>query len=400
MALEKNHSTDLALVQLYDKIINAMANKKHVIGIFMDLSKAFDTLNHDILLEKLKVYGIRGVALSWFKDYLFNRQQYVVHNGLSSDFLTIKCGVPQGSILGPLLFLLYINDITHTSSLLSFILFADDTNIFYSHDNLETLVRTVNLELPKVSVWLKCNKLSLNVKKTNFMHFKHTNTHTGNFPHNIIIDNIPLERKKSTKFLGVLIDVNLNWNEQIRHIITCISRNVGILYKTKHYLPKNILVMLYNSLILPYVSYCNLVWATSAKTKINSIYLLQKKALRICTGSQYLAHTNPLFYELKTLKVSDINTLQNLLFMFKYTNKLLPHSFKNFFTLNSAIHSYPTRNSPNFHLVNPKLLIAHKSIRHHGPDLWNALPESIKSCNTLYSFKATIKKILISEYSV
>ena len=140
----KHHSTDLALVQLYDKVTEAMANNKHVIGIFMDLSKAFDTLDHEILLKKLQVYGIRGVTLSWFRNYLLDRQQYVAVNGASSDLLTIQCGVPQGSILGPLLFLIYINDIINTTSLLSFILFADDTNIFYSHDQLDSLVHTLN----------------------------------------------------------------------------------------------------------------------------------------------------------------------------------------------------------------------------------------------------------------
>ena len=253
----------------------------------MDLSKAFDTLNHDILLKKLEVYGIRGVTLSWFSDYLSNRQQYVDFNGMSSNLLSINCGVPQGSILGPLLFLLYINDIINSTPFLSFILFADDTNIVCSHDRLDTLVRTLNQELPKVSTWFKCNKLSLNIEKTNFMNFKHASARAVDFPCNIIIDNVPLERKQHTKFLGVFIDENLNWNQHIRHIITnCISRNVGILYKTKNYLPKTTLFMLYNSLILPYITYCNLVWATGAKTKIDPIHLLQKKAIRICTGSQ------------------------------------------------------------------------------------------------------------------
>ena len=120
-------------------------------------------------------------------------------------------------------------------------------------------------------------------------------------------------------------------------------RNVGILYKTTHYLPQKALFMLYNSFILPYITYmyCNIVWAACANTKINSIYILQKKALRICTGSQFLAHTDPIFYELKTLKVHDLNSLQSLIFMFKYTNNLLPRSFQNFFTLNNTIHSYP-----------------------------------------------------------
>ena len=155
--------------------------------------------------------------------------------------------------------------------------------------------------------------------------------------------------------------------------------------------------MLYNSLLLPYMTYCNLVWASGGKTKINSIYLLQKKALRLCTGSHYLEHTYPLFSELKTLHIFDINTLQSL--MYKYKNKLLPESFKDFFTLNSDIHSYPTRNSQNFHLVNPRLLIAHTSIRHHGPDLWNTLPDNITSCQNLFAFKAIIKKRLLSVYT-
>ena len=394
----KTYSTDLALVQFYDKVTKAIAEKKHVIGIFMDLSKAFDTLDHDILLRKLQVYGIRGTTLAWFTNYLSGRQQYVAFNGVSSNLLAIKCGVPQGSILGPLLFLLYINDIINTTSLVSFILFADDTNIVYCHDELDTLVHTLNHELPKVSTWFKSNKLSLNIEKTNFIYFRHTKTHAIQFPYNILIDNVPLVRKQCSKFLGVFIDENLNWNEHIRHMSTCISRNIGILYKTRNYLPKKALFLLYNSLILPYINYCNLVWATSAKTKINSIHLLQKKAIRICTGAQYLAHTNSLFSNLKTLKVFDINSLQSLIFMYKYKNKLLPPSFHDFFTLNSAIHSYPTRNSPNYHLVNPRLLIAHKSIRHHGPDLWNALPDSIKSCTNLFAFKAQMKKRLLSKY--
>ena len=180
-------------------------------------------------------------ALLWFKDYLSNRLQYVTFNGHSSDLLSIKCGVPQGSILGPLLFLIYINDIIRTSPILSFILFADDTNIFYSHENLQSLIQVLNQEIPKVSTWFKCNKLSLNIDKTNFVYFRLSNTEIIEFPDSILIDNVPLQRKKYAKFLGVFIDEHLNWNEHLRHITTCISRNIGVLYKTKNYLPKDAL---------------------------------------------------------------------------------------------------------------------------------------------------------------
>ena len=192
----KNHSPDLALVQLFDKITNAISNKEHVIGVFMDLSKAFDTLNHDILLSKLQTYGIRGVALSWFKDYLSNRKQYVFHNGISSNLLPMHWMRsptrlnPWGPSFSP------INDISQSASpLLSYILFADDTNIFYSHTNLNTLVNTLNTELPKISTWFKCNKLSLNINKTNFIHFKLPNNPNVDFPHNIVIDDLSLNKK-------------------------------------------------------------------------------------------------------------------------------------------------------------------------------------------------------------
>ena len=169
----KNHSTQLALTLLYDKISSAIDNMITV-GIFIDLSKAFDTVNHQILLDKLQYYGVRRVAHDSFSNYLQNRQQFVQYNGTNSSYHNIKCGVPQGSILGPLLFLIYVNDLRNVSKALDFILFADDTNIFFLHKNLNILEKTLNEELPKLTDWCLANtsKLSINYKKSNFMIFK------------------------------------------------------------------------------------------------------------------------------------------------------------------------------------------------------------------------------------
>ena len=167
----KDHSTSSALMMLMDKITHELEKGNFVLGVFLDYSKAFDCINHSILLQKLQYYGIRGVALDWFKSYLSNRKQFVYFNDTKSNYRDITCGVPQGSILGPILFLIYINDIVNISKILFPILFADDSNVFLAGKNPNDMIIKMNVELEKLVKWLQANKLSLNVKKTHFMFF-------------------------------------------------------------------------------------------------------------------------------------------------------------------------------------------------------------------------------------
>ena len=245
----QKHSTIHALLNFVDKVTHAIDNYSHLIGIFLDFSKAFDTINHDILLHKLSHYGIRGKALEWFRNYLNNRKQYVSLNDHNSTLKDIKCGVPQGSILGPLLFIVYINDFCRSSDILSFILFADDSNVFFSHDNPVNLVNTVNAELNKLTEWIRANKLSLNLQKTKYMLFSNT---IDTLPTNIIFDDTPLENVSDIKFLGVTVDNRLSWKPHISNICKTISRNIGVIYRLKFHIPSSSLITLYSSLILPW----------------------------------------------------------------------------------------------------------------------------------------------------
>ena len=207
LGFRSKHSTYMAIIQLVDKINTAVEKKNETtIGIFLDQSKAFDTINHDILLYKLEHYGFRGIVLEWFKKYLSNRKQYVSYNSCKSQLEDIVCGVPQGSILGPLLFILYVNDITSTSNVLDFILFADHTTILYSHENIESQISVVNAELKEVSNWFKTNKLSVNASKTNYtiLGTSHMTSVKAQQHFNVILEDTVLDKVKYTKFLSVL----------------------------------------------------------------------------------------------------------------------------------------------------------------------------------------------------
>ena len=241
-------TTSMAIIDAIEEITNALDQKKHAVGIFIDLKKAFDTINHSILLNKLKLYGIRGVAGEWLRSYLTGRVQYVKMGLYLSKTLGISCGVTQGSVLGPKLFNVYINDIFGVSQLLKLILFADDTNIFFSTNNYNDLVNMVNEELNKLKKWMDTNKLSLNLNKTKAMMFGNSKT---NPKLQIMIGGVHIENVDENKFLGVIIDRKLSWKAHVRHIKTKISKSLSIINKVKPFLDGNVLRTLYCSLVLP-----------------------------------------------------------------------------------------------------------------------------------------------------
>jgi hypothetical protein len=206
--------------------------------------------------------------LKWFQNYLFDRKQYVFLNGASSTFKNIVCGVPQGSILGPLLFIIYINDIVSCSHLLTFIVFADDTNLFYSNSNLLQLQIIVNTELSKLSVWFRANKLSLNVAKTNFMFFGYKPIPKTSDHVQLFLDDYALERVSSTKFLGVFVDEKLKWNIHVNYVANKISKGLGIMGRVRNIVPFDVLRVLYHSLIYPYLMYCCIIWGGAAASTL------------------------------------------------------------------------------------------------------------------------------------
>ena len=213
-----------------------------------------------ILLQKLTLYGIQDIMLKWFKDYLSNRVQYVTYNGMKSMREKIKCGVPQGSILGPLLYLMYINDLCQVSEFCLPLLFADDTNLFITGNDMEEMCAKLNGDLKNISEWLCCNKLSLDVSKTHYMVFSPRNKIIHNL--HIRINDTTIERVYDSKFIGVQIDAQLSWKKHIEYTRNNLSKSVRIILKARKKLHKAALVTLYYSFAYPYLIYCNLLWGT------------------------------------------------------------------------------------------------------------------------------------------
>ena len=391
----EKHSTVHALMSFVEKIAHSIDSSSHTVGIFLDFSKAFDTINHEILLYKLANIGVRGKALEWFRSYLSNRRQFVFLNEQASDFKNITCGVPQGSLLGPLLFIIYINDFHKSSNAMSFILFADDTNLFFSHSDPNIIVDVINAELRKILEWIRANKLSLNLLKTNYILFSNSLTSLST---DIILDNTPLEQVSHTKFLGVVVDSKLSWKLHVENICKTISRNVGIINRLKSHLPQRSLLMLYSSLILPYLNYGLLLWGNTYQTLVEKVLLLQKKVIRIICNAPFLAHTDPLFLEHNILKINDLYLLHLGEFMYKFNSGTLPFAFHDMFKQNRTFHKYPTRQSEEFHLPFLRTFFAQKTFIFEGPKFWNTLRVDLKNSPSLSVFKRNLKKSLLAPY--
>ena len=389
----KGVSTETALIDFIDYVHKGLTAKHYVGAVFMDLSKAFDVMDHDILETKLKHYGFRGTFLEFLMSFVRNRKYFVNVNGMNSNSKTVNIGVPQGSTLGPLLFLLYVNDMINCSSTLNFSQFADDTTLAYSCLSLIVLQEILEREVLKVTHWLAANKLVLNLTKTHSMLFTFKRAQQDLV---IKINNTQIEEKTVTSFLGVHIDNKLNWKAHITHISKKVSKSIAILRFLRYYYPKNVLKMIYMSLIYSHINYCNLIWGAAEDGIIEPLFKLQKKAIRIITRSHYLDHTAPLFQSLKLLTVYQVYALNCSL----YTHKLLKHDytpeFKAKIQRNSDCHDHNTRNQNSLRIISRiRLRVCQRSFLNVGVGIWNSLDSLITTIYSIPLFKSKMKSYII-----
>ena len=382
------HSTVTALLEATDGWALDIDRGNVNAVVFLDLKKAFATVNHGVLLGKLSLYGIQESAYDWFKSYLNNRTQKCVVNGSLSKVCSLGCVVPQGTILGPLLFFIYINDLPNCLSFCQSRMYADDTHITYASADLHSMQSSLNHDLSNIHKWLLYNKLTLNSTKTEFMLIG-SRQKLSTLSESLVlsIDNIPIKQVSTTKSLGILIDNNMVWHSHIDKLSKKIASGIGAIKRIRPFVSPEILHYIYNALVQPHFDYCSIVWGNCGKTLSERLQKLQNRAARILTSSSYEVDARYLLQQLGWKGLIIQRQIQVALMVFKALNDLAPDHLSSMCTERST-SGYVLRDSTNkLHVPLPRTNYLKKSFSYRGATLWNSLPCNLRQEKSLNRFK-------------
>ena len=375
----KGFLTTSSVVDLTDKLFESINKGMTTLAVFVDLRKAFDTVDHNILQQKLECYGIRGSNLAWCGDYLRHRGQRTMANGTLSNRATVECGVPQGSVLGPLFFILYVNDMQHAVHGANIQLYADDTVIFVSDNDPETAARLLQPSLNKFALWCSSNKLSLNVKKTKLMTFGTRQRVKKAKEVKVSINAKPLQLVPTYKYLGIVLDSVLSYNYHVNSVIATILYIINLLSKIRLYLTDAVEVRIFKSMILPYFDYGDVIYSTAGQEMLDKLQRLQNRCLKMCLNVNNRSNTDALHTitncpELAERRRAHVNNFMH--------GRLSREQLLDTRDIRTRVHD-----APLFKIVVPKNETYKRSVEYAGSQQWNSLAADTRNIRDASAFK-------------
>lgn len=392
------HSCETSLITILESLLTTTEQGDMNGMLLIDFSKAFDLVDHLILLLKLTNYGISLAALNWFRSYLHERTQVVQIKGFLSEPKQVVTGVPQGSILGPLLFLVFINDMPSTVEASKPFLFADDSTLLARGDNEHTISYNLNLDLHHIAQWSIINNMILNLKKTKSIKIYSKRKFPDTTPLMVQLDNMLIEEVKKVSLLGTTLDCNLKWDYQINLIYNTINSRLYLFKRIRQSLPFKFRIQFYFSLIYPHLMYCCTIWGNARNELLNDLLILQKRAARLILEQDYRAPSINLFRQLKWIPIYNIIKMRKILLTFNSLKTSQPDDIRSLFTFRCESSSIYTRSSlTDLEIPFVKTEIAKSKLSFSGASLFNSLPDDLKiiANYTVISYKKNLKKFFI-----
>lgn len=364
----------------------AMHSNKSIVAVFLDLRRAFETIDRNILLLKLNKYGIVDIELKWFESYLSNRMQRTKVNEVISTEITTRLGVPQGTVLGVFLFLIYINDIGRVVKNGKLLMFADDALLYVESDDVQVAVNKINEDLQHLSNWFKMNKMKLNINKTKCMVLN------GNIVNcNITIDNNFIEQISEIKYLGVIIDSKLNFKTHLDYICKKIAKKLYFFRRIRNKLSVGTSIKIFNSIVKPHFEFCSTIMLMFNNEMVNRLQILQNKAMRIILKKNRFVSKSVLLKSLNWLNVDQRIKFNVLIFVFKIINGHLPNYLMEKLKYVEDLTQYNLRNKLDFRLEFFRNTKTQNSLIYKGLKLYNELPLELKNEKNLLKFKKKLE---------